>query len=262
MDMICGGVGELFLDFVDARNPENLRLYRTISELQNTKEKAWLVTTLSSPGSGSRKRQQGLIKSDLSIVGELAVAKEELAKLIRSSSSTRIHSTSYEGQTLLVEPIRSPCTVYIFGAGHVAQKFAMLAEFVGFRTVVLDDRSDYANSSRFPSSEIILLSSFEAPLPDLSWNEDSYLVLVTRGHLHDKTVLQQVIRKPVAYLGMIGSIMKRTILYQDLEVQGYTEQDFARIHAPIGLEIKAESPEEIAVSMVAEIILVRANRQV
>jgi xanthine dehydrogenase accessory factor len=260
MNMICGGIGEFLIDYIDAGDSVNLDLYKNILDVMEKREKAWVVTEIGA-GAGNREfRQQCLVRRDRSIVGRFESDKAFLAKLIQGPARITIHSEIRDDRRLLVEPIRTPATVYIFGAGHVAHKFAPLAELVGFRTVVIDDRAEYANRLRFPSSELIVLKSFEDPLPNLPFDKDSYLVIVTRGHVFDKTVLRQIIRKPVAYIGMIGSIVKRTTVYQSLADEcGFTDDDFSRVYSPIGIEIKAESPEEIAISMIAELILVRAN---
>jgi xanthine dehydrogenase accessory factor len=143
----------------------------------------------------------------------------------------------------------------------VSQRIAPLCETVGFRTVVLDDRPEYASCERFPQpTELVVLKVFD-PLPELPVDEDSYLVIVTRGHLHDRTVLEQALRTKAGYIGMIGSKRKRDAVYQALLEQGYRREDLARVCSPIGVEILAETPEEIAVSIVGEMIKVRAERE-
>jgi len=132
---------------------------------------------------------------------------------------------------------------------------------VGFRTVVLDDRVDYANRERFPEpTEIMRIESFQS-LPALAFDENSYLVIVTRGHLYDRIVLEQVLRSGAAYIGMIGSRNKRELVFKEMTAHGYGEEDLARVTAPIGTNIGAETPEELAVSIVGELIQVRAKRE-
>lgn len=258
MEMICGGEGEYLLDYIDASDKTNLAVCQEIVESLKKREKAWLITELHHDG----RREQGLVRQDGSIIGNLTGDPEFLTKLREGPAKITIHSEILKDRRLLLEPIRPAGTVYIFGAGHVSQKIAPVAEMVGFRTVVLDDRSEYANRERFPSSEVIVLESLAQPLPDLSFDGDSYLVIVTRGHLHDKTILGQVIKAPVAYIGMIGSRRKRDMVYDSIKKElGLQDKDFARVHSPIGIDIKAESPEEIAVSVVAELIRVRAEKE-
>lgn len=260
MNMICGGAGELLVDYIDADDTVNSEIYNSILEIRKNREKAWLITGIRTDDNKRMSKQQCLVKQDHTMIGEFETDREFLAKLINGPAKITIHSEARDGQRILVESIRNTSTVYIFGAGHVSQKVVPIAESVGFNTVVIDDRSDFANRERFPTSEIVLLKTFNDPLPEFPYDDDSFLVIVTRGHMYDKTVLAQVMRKPVQYLGMIGSRSKRDLLYKTLaEEKGFRDEEFARIHSPIGLAIKAESPEEIAVSIVAELIQVRAE---
>ncbi|MDR3561567.1 MAG: XdhC family protein [Negativicutes bacterium] len=264
MDMICGGQGEILLDFIDAGDESNHEIYQKAAEILGQRGKAWLITAL---GSNNRQsdccpiRQQCLVKQDGTMIGRFESHPEFLAKLIAGPAKISIHAEVFDNQRFLVEPIRPAGTVYIFGAGHVSQKIAPLCETVGFRTVVLDDRSEFANRERFPeAAEIILLESFQS-LPELAVDEDSYLVIVTRGHLHDKTILEWSLRTPAGYIGMIGSRRKRDKVYAALAEQGYGQRDFDRVYSPIGTNIGAETPEELAVSIVGELIKVRAERE-
>ncbi|MGI6225277.1 MAG: XdhC family aldehyde oxidoreductase maturation factor [Peptococcales bacterium] len=261
MDMICGGSGEIFLDFIDAEEKTNIEIYQEIINLMEKKKKCWLITGLPIGEKIIFNRQQCLVKEDGTLVGKFEYQQEFLEKLISGPAKISIHSEALEDLRILVEPIRNTGTVYIFGAGHISQQIAPVAQRVGFKTVVIDDRLEYASRERFPFSELILLDSFNKPLPELPIDENSYLVIVTRGHLYDKTVLAQMLRKPAAYLGMIGSKRKRNLIYQALEEEGFTREELLRVHSPIGLEILAETPEEIAVSIVAELIKVRAERE-
>jgi xanthine dehydrogenase accessory factor len=153
-------------------------------------------------------------------------------------------------------------TVYVFGAGHCGEKVVPIAETVGFPTVIVDDRGDFANRERFPTAERILVpDSFEHAMDALSVDEDSYLVIMTRGHAHDRTVLAQALRTKAGYIGMIGSKKKVAETFRALQEEGFSSEAIARVHAPIGLDIGSETPEEIAVSIVAELIKVRASRR-
>jgi xanthine dehydrogenase accessory factor len=132
---------------------------------------------------------------------------------------------------------------------------------VGFRTVIVDDRAAFANADRFPDADqIIVPPSFEDVLRGLPIGEHSYLVIMTRGHVSDRIVLEQALRTGAGYIGMIGSTKKIADVLQALRDKGFTEEDLGRVHAPIGLSIGAETPEEIAVSIAAEIIRARHSR--
>jgi xanthine dehydrogenase accessory factor len=257
-DMICGGRGEILVDYLDAADASNREVCRATCEVLARGEKAWLVTALGKDLAG---RQQCLVRRDGSLAGRLDADPAFLAKLTAGPAKISIHADALGGPRFLVEPIRRPGTVFVFGAGHVSQRIAPLCETVGFRTVVLDDRPEFASRERFAApTELVVLSSFEA-LPDLSVDEDGYVVIVTRGHLHDRTVLEQALRTRAGYVGMIGSRRKRDAVYRALREQGFTDQDLARVSSPIGVDILAETPEEIAVSIVGELIRARARRE-
>jgi len=126
--------------------------------------------------------------------------------------------------------------------------------------VVIDDREEFADVKCFPDASDIHQCPFEGVIDRLPVDESSFLVIVTRGHMHDKTVLAQALKTKAKYIGMIGSSRKRNIIYDKLMEEGFTKQDLLRVHSPIGLDIGAETPVEIAVSIVAELIKVRAGK--
>lgn len=164
----------------------------------------------------------------------------------------------FQGQEIFVEPLVHPGTVHLAGAGHVALAVAKLADFVNFEIVVMDDRREFANPERYPKARIVhVLDSFATCLKDLG--SDDYVVIVTRGHLHDREVLAQALGTKAGYIGMIGSRKKRAAVYESLRGDGWTDSDLARVHCPIGLAIDADTPEEIALSIVAEMVQVRAK---
>jgi xanthine dehydrogenase accessory factor len=125
---------------------------------------------------------------------------------------------------------------------------------------VIDDRPEFADPAKFPDAAKVHQYPFPGVIGKIPVDESSYLVIVTRGHIHDKTVLEQCLRTKARYIGMIGSRRKKAMIYDKLLEEGFTKSDLDRVHAPIGLEIGAETPEEIAVSIVAELIQVRAGR--
>jgi xanthine dehydrogenase accessory factor len=276
MDMICGGQVEVLIDFIDAADETCLKVYSALLAAMEARQRAWLLTTI--PGDDG-KVKRCLVRDDGAAVGELDIAAmvgvgsgspiglfgegEESSNELTDIASSRYPVLVDRGwQRLLVEPIYNSGTAYIFGAGHISQKLAPLTGMVGFTTVVLDDRPEFASRERFDTADrLTLVGSFEQALEGLPIDRDSYLVIVTRGHVHDKTVLAQALRTNAGYIGMIGSRRKRDVTYRTLaREEGFTELDFARVHSPIGLAIGAESPEEIAVCIVAELIKARAER--
>jgi xanthine dehydrogenase accessory factor len=262
MDMICGGVGEALIEFFDANDRNNRIVCEAAAGVLDRGAKAWLITVLTEkPAAGGMARQQCLVGADKSLTGAVDCDPYMLEKLVAGPAKISLHADARDGQRFLVEALRPTGTLYLFGAGHLSQRIAPLSQSVGFRTVILDDRGDYASRARFAEpAEIAPIDSFNT-LPALPIDENSYLVIVTRGHLYDRVVLQQVLRSKAAYIGMIGSRSKRDLVFRELISQGFGEADLARVHAPIGTNIGAETPEELAVSIVGELIQVRAKRE-
>jgi xanthine dehydrogenase accessory factor len=153
-------------------------------------------------------------------------------------------------------------TVYVFGAGHLSKEIVPLAKHVGFRVVVIDDREFFVTREAFPDADELLVADFSTVLAGLPADAESYLVIVTRGHEHDGVVLEQALRLEAlpAYVGMIGSRSKVASIRRALEQADIPEERLDAVHAPIGLAIGARSPEEIAVSIVAELISVRGRQ--
>ncbi len=148
--------------------------------------------------------------------------------------------------------------VYLFGGGHVSLAVARVAHLAGFGIAIVDDREAFANAERFPMAAEIH-ASYEDAFAKIQPNAASYLVIVTRGHKEDMRVLAWTVGTAARYIGMIGSKRKVIAVYKALEKEGIALHTFERIHAPVGLDIGALTPEEIAVSIVAELIAVRRN---
>ena len=160
---------------------------------------------------------------------------------------------------VFIEPVLPPALLYIFGAGHVASHLCKVASIAGFDVTVVDDRTAYANRERFPDAREVIGDDFEAVTARLNPPEGSYIVIVTRGHRDDMRVLRWAVNVRARYLGMIGSKRKTISIYKELEKEGIPAEKFANVHAPVGLEIGAVTPEEIAVAIAAEMIAVRRH---
>ena len=158
---------------------------------------------------------------------------------------------------VFVEPILPEPCLLIFGAGHISLFLAKMGKMVGFRVVVIDDRPEFANRERFPEADEVIAQDFPAAFPRLTTNRTSYIAIVTRGHLQDETVLEWAVRTDAAYIGMIGSRKKNQTVFSHLQAKGIPEKRLKEVHAPIGLNINAKTPEEIALSIIAEIIKAR-----
>ena len=160
---------------------------------------------------------------------------------------------------VFIEPVLPPALLYIFGAGHVAFNLYRIAQIAGFDVVVVDDRESYANRERFPDAREVIADDFDVALAHMHVPESAYIVIVTRGHRDDMRVLRWAVNANARYLGMIGSQRKTIAIYKELEKEGVPAEKFANVHAPVGLEIGAVTPEEIAVAIVAEMIAIRRH---
>jgi xanthine dehydrogenase accessory factor len=160
---------------------------------------------------------------------------------------------------VFVEAVLPVPRAFIFGAGHISKSLSKIATLAGFATVVVDDRESFANRERFPEAGEVHSGEYEEIFPRLAINETSYLIIVTRGHRDDMRVLRLATGTPARYIAMIGSKRKVLNVVRELEKEGISREALEKIHAPMGLDIGAVSPEEIAVSVTAEMIAVRRN---
>lgn len=162
---------------------------------------------------------------------------------------------------VFVEAILPTPSAYIFGAGHISKGLAQAAGLAGFHVTVIDDRESFANRDRFPAADAVLADEYETVFPQLTITSSSYLVIVTRGHRDDMRILRWAIGTPARYIAMIGSRRKVIGVVKELEKEGVPRSAFERLFAPMGLEIGAVTPEEIAISVVAEMIAIRRGAE-
>jgi len=158
---------------------------------------------------------------------------------------------------IFVEPVTPQPRAYIFGGGHVSKNISKIAALAGFSTVVVDDREAFANAERFPEADATYAEPYEEVFSKLPVTSSSYLIIVTRGHRDDMRVLRWAVTTEARYIAMIGSKRKTISVVHELEKEGFAREMFSRVFAPMGLEIGAETPEEIAISVVAEMIALR-----
>ncbi len=249
--MVCGGAVKVLLQRVV---PEQCPFFEKLRDMFRERQRPSLVTVMredSDPVLGMWSASAGLEGVGL----PEAMAAELSRKASKARQNFRIGDG---GVTVFAEPLIAPTVLHIVGAGHVALATSRVAAFAGFEVVVMDDRADFANAARYPEArEVRVLENFEDCLKDLG--PDDYVVIVTRGHLHDRDVLAQALRTEAGYIGMIGSRSKRDAVYRSLLESGYVQADIDRVFCPIGMSIGADTPEEIAVSIVGEMIRVRAG---
>ena len=161
------------------------------------------------------------------------------------------------GYQVMLEVHEPPATLVIVGGGHIGKALATIGDLCGFSVVVVDDRPDYANQERFPEADRVICGDFAEVLGELPIDANSYIVTVTRGHKHDEISLRQVAGSAAAYVGMIGSKRRVNAVVQHLIEEGLDEEAVRRVHTPIWLDIGAETPEEIAVAIMAEVVQAR-----
>lgn len=165
-----------------------------------------------------------------------------------------------EGAQSSLFDLHDKAVAYIFGGGHVGKAIEPLLRYVNFSAVILDDREEYASSERFPEADrLVVLKDFDHAFEDIETDENSYVIIVTRGHKGDYQVLKNALKQKSAYIGMIGSRTKVAEVMNKLRQEGFAQEDLDRVYSPIGLSIFAETPEEIGISVVAEMIMVRAG---
>jgi xanthine dehydrogenase accessory factor len=254
-------------------------LFEEIVKMRRAGQRGALATIVHTNGSiPSYESSRMLVREDGSISGTIgggcveaevwAAAKEVMRKESPRKMVFNLNNeASYDnglicGGTLevFVEPILPQPMLYLFGGGHVSMAVAKAATAAGFGIGVVDDREAFANAERFPMATDIH-TSYEDAFEKIHPSASNYLLIVTRGHREDMRVLAWAVRAEARYVGMIGSKRKVLSVYKALENDGYKPEEFERVFAPMGLEIGALSPEEIAVSIVAELIAVRRNAQ-
>ena len=165
--------------------------------------------------------------------------------------------TVKDATAIYVEIVEAKPVFLIVGGGHIGRSLAQLADFIDFHVVVLDDREDFANAEKIPWADEILCEDYEAALDRYPINSSTYITLVTRGHKQDELSLRHCLGRGAAYLGMIGSKRRTGAVLQHLRDEGFDPAELARVRTPIGLDIGAETPEEIAISIMAEVIMFR-----
>lgn len=256
-DLICGGRMRVFLERLDP-DTATRALYAALVDLLARGGRGLVVTALDTAGAPDRC----LLLPGGDIVGPdpgeavLAAARSEGRGIMAPIVIT------CEGRRFFLEPALSPDPLIICGGGHVSRPTGQLATTVGFRVTVLDDRPEFASPERFPfAAKTAVIDPAKSWLDGCDIGPNTSIVIVTRGHAHDFEALIESLRTPAGYIGMIGSIPKRDSVYERVLAAGFTKADLDRVKSPIGLEIAAETPEEIAVSIVAELIECRANRR-
>jgi xanthine dehydrogenase accessory factor len=253
---ICGGIMYIW---VETWTPEHRPLLVALAAARSANCPAGIATVIaaSNPLLVGRKTLAGAADA-LGSLG-LGAGESGIIAQAQQAAADGVSRLLTQGdlQVFVQAPEHKP-TVLIVGAGHVAVPVAQIASLCDFRVAVLDDRPSFANRERFPQAESVILGDYQQELRRFPIDAHTYIVLITRGHQHDVPCLIEVVDSPAAYIGMIGSKRRVAGVFQLLETEyGIAKQKLGRVHSPIGLSIGAETPAEIAVSILAEIIQVR-----
>ena len=249
-----------------------LEIYQELVKVISRGERAVLATIITSQGSAPRKAgAKMLIKADGTFVGTIGgggtehkirrnvneVMKSGEPQIVRFDLSGKDEALAMicGGQMeVFLEPILPAETLYLFGAGHISQSTTTMAKMMGFRVVVIDPRPEYNNVDRFPEADSLIVEEYESAFSKLGVDENSYIVIYTTGYVVDEQCLHFAVGTKAKYIGMIGSKKKIKEVKEHLRQKGVASEQLDRVHSPMGLEIGAETPEEIAISILAELI--------
>lgn len=247
LGMICGGDVNVFFHYIPQGEPETLALVQQAQALFETGEALWLISDITSGGALSLyTKKQGVFGK--------AVPQWVLRQLPRQPKLLQL-----EGRSYCVEQINGAGRVYIFGCGHVSQELEPVLSHVGFRCVVMDDRPEFAKRELFPTAEEVKVVDFGRISDFVTIGAEDYVCIMTRGHAFDTVIQAQVLQASPCYVGVIGSRKKAAGVRQVLKSQyGLTDEQLDRVTTPIGIEISAETPAEIAISIAGQMIQVRA----
>ncbi|HZK84131.1 MAG TPA: XdhC family protein [Desulfosporosinus sp.] len=270
--MVCGGVMELFIDYLGFQSPleQNNLLKEYLSAIETTNPtRVTVIAALDAQLIGKKMfiKNNGDVWGDLGIEAISRIALES-AKIGGKSCQPQLMSLNSEFELcvssvtkaayrLLLEPTTTVVQLLILGAGHIALPLATMAKIIGYDVAVVDDRSSFANSARFPTADTVICNDFERALDSIKINPQTFVVIITRGHRYDKVCLRKVINQPASYIGMIGSRKRVKALLTELEEEGVPSELLQKLYSPIGLNIGAETPEEIAVCILGELIKVQ-----
>jgi xanthine dehydrogenase accessory factor len=251
-------------------------IFEKVLEVQTCHKASALVTVIKTEGSTPRNAgSKMIVLANGEIIGSVGGASVEALVVDKAKECIKSGKCLIDSHNLndplnkdtgmicdgmmefFIEPLSTQNHLFIFGAGHVGLALARLACQVGFEYTVIDDREEFANRDRFPDAGEIVVNNMGKYADELECHPSDFIAIMTRGHMNDYEVIKGIIQKPYRYLGMIGSISKRNEIYSRLRETGITDDLLKEVHSPIGLNIHGETPEEIAVSIVAEMIKVK-----
>lgn len=250
LGMVCGGDVHVYFHYISATDSLLPPLTEQIDSLFTRNERSWLISDIT-PGTDTA----------LSVFGEKSgLAGHPVPDEVIEQLGNHDGPVTVGGHTFYCETLVQSGKVYIFGGGHVAQALVPALAAVGFHCIVLEDRKEFCDEKLFPGVKETRLIDNEHVLDYVHIEDSDYAIIMTRGHSFDQGIQAQVLKTPARYIGVIGSRKKTAKVFANLRELGFTDEDLSRITTPIGLDIGAETPAEIAVSIAAQLIAVRAGR--
>ncbi|MBP1627492.1 MAG: hypothetical protein H6Q00_1967 [Holophagaceae bacterium] len=247
--MICGGSVEVLVEYIDAGDPVNGYLFGQVLQCLAGNTAASLVTVV--------ERNAGRLEIDRSVFPHDNLPDQGLPPWFPEGGSLngfQVISVDSTRQIILEELSASAC-ICIFGAGHIGLKLAELAKFVGQKVIVVDDRPDFATRIRYPHAEgVYTIEGYLDVFDSVPVHDNSYIVIVTKDSNSDRKILEQSLKTKARYIGMIGSRTKISTIFESLRKSGVTTESLSRVNTPIGMPIDAETPAEISISIMGEII--------
>lgn len=248
LGMICGGNVELFFQYLDWRDPVIHTIFEEVTKHFNKNEQCWLITEINAEGANDF----GLYSLETGLIGKVTA---ELEKNVTTAES----KITIGERVFSIEPLLQIGKVYVFGGGHVAQALVPVLKTVGFYCIVLDDRKQFLTEAFFPDADQRLVINFGNIEASIQITEADYAVVMTRGHQFDFLLAKQLLKTPAHYIGVMGSKQKIAVQVKKLKECGFSMTDIERINMPIGLNIKSETPAELAISVAGELIEKRAG---
>lgn len=255
LGMICGGNITVYFHYINQADTHSKAILKNVIHLLEEHTTSWLITCIDE----NEEATLALIEERRGV--KQTQASETLMKKVQGALKRMPCVLEEGGMTYYIEPIVKSGKVYLFGAGHVALQVVPVLHKVAFYTVVMDEREEFANRENYPTADEVKVVDFNTVFEHLELTMQDFVVILTRGHLNDYEVLVNALRTPVGYIGMIGSRAKLGVLREKLRKDGFNQEAIDRIYSPIGIEILAQTPEEIAISIAGEMIKVRREKE-
>jgi len=265
--MVCGGEMEVFLDFVNSGDYGTRQVLAAYLDSRERNENPLLVTVTGIDNDKNELLGRKMVflpaKGETGDLGYAEATEQAriLAGRFQTARKPGLVTLAAAGRRDIIDKLElffetgfSTPQILILGGGHIAVPLVKMSSILGYHTVVVDDRPSFADTNRFPEAGQVICADFRDFLKNFKAGEETFIIIVTRGHMHDLECLREVINQPAAYIGMIGSRRKIKMIMSQLEKEGVSRERLSEVYSPIGLDIGAETPEEIALSIMAEIV--------